>query len=151
MQSAYFEQEIIPKSTSYAKWSLGLNITETASTSTSITISISVYMIRDNTPGDKKATGYHFDNGNSLAISVGGEQIYYDANAAHLQIDGGVASKTLIKTVTHTDTKASDGSYTKTISALHSSKPNHRVLNGMVQYLDHLKVQLSQRQIHTYM
>lgn len=117
MQSAYFEQVIIPKSTSYAKWSLGLSITETASTSTSITISISVYMIRDSTPGDKKATGYHFDNGNSLAISVGGEQIYYDPNAAHLQIDGGVASKTLIKTVTHTDTKASDGSYTKTISA----------------------------------
>ena len=57
MQSAYFEQEIIPKSTSYAKWSLGLNITETASTSTSITISISVYMIRDNTPGDKKNNG----------------------------------------------------------------------------------------------
>lgn len=28
-----------------------------------------------------------------------------------------MASKTLIKTVTHTDTKASDGSYTKTISA----------------------------------
>lgn len=42
MQSAYFEQVIIPKSTEYAKWSLGLSITETASTSTSITISISV-------------------------------------------------------------------------------------------------------------
>lgn len=74
MQSAYFEQVIIPKSTSYAKWSLGLSITETASTSTDITISISVYMIRDSTPGDKKATGYHFDNGNSLAISVGGSR-----------------------------------------------------------------------------
>lgn len=44
MQSAYFEQVIIPKSTEYAKWSLGLSITETASTSTTITISISVYI-----------------------------------------------------------------------------------------------------------
>lgn len=117
MQSAYFEQVIIPKSTEYAKWSLGLSITETASTSTSITISISVYMIRDSTPGDANTTGYHFNNGNSLAISVGGNQIYYAPNATQLQINGGVASKTLIKTVTHTDTKASDGSYTKTISA----------------------------------
>ena len=74
-------------------------------------------MIRDNTPGDANTTGYHFNNGNSLARSVGGKQIYYDANAAKLQIDGGKASKTLIKTVTHTDTKASDGSYTKTVSA----------------------------------
>ena len=117
MQSAYFEQVIIPKSTEYAKWSLGLSITETASTSTTITLSISVYMIRDNTPGDAKKTGYHFDYGNSLSISIAGKQIFYNAEVAKLQIDGGVASKTLIKTITHTDTKDSDGSYTKTISA----------------------------------
>ena len=117
MQSASFTQLIIAKDTSYANWSLGLDITETASTSTSITISISVYMIRDDTAGDAQTTGYHFNNGNSLKISVGGVEIFNEANAAKLQIDGGKASKTLIKTVTHTDSKASDGSYTKTISA----------------------------------
>ena len=117
MQSAYFEQVIIPKSNEYAKWSLGLSITETASTSTSITISITVYMLRDNTPGDAQGTGYHFNSGNELTINVDGEQIFYNPEVAKLQINGGEASKTPIKTITHTDTKASDGSYTKTISA----------------------------------
>ena len=90
-------------------------------------------MIRDATGGDPASTGYHFNNGNSLKISVGGVEIFNEANAAKLQIEGGVASKTLIRKVEHIGTKDSDGSYTKTISATFAqTQPQGSRWNGTV-------------------
>lgn len=123
METVTFTGDLIPDSVvGYAHYWLKVVVAETSSTATDIAGTVKVYFCRNSETGD----GYQFDTGNSLTITKGSTNIFYDANVCKLHVNGGAASETLLTTVNWSDKKASDGSYKNTFSASFTQTQNTR-------------------------
>ena len=108
---ATYTGDLIPSGTSgYAHYWLKMVITETANNGTQATINIKVYFCRDSQTG----SGYHFNTGNSLKISVGGSEIVSVANTGSIQVNGGASSEVLIQSKDHNVSAGWSGTITAT-------------------------------------